>query len=233
MTTLYDLLGALPKDDAEDLRAAFRKAAKGVHPDLHPGDPDAALKFRELVRASEILGDVEQRHVYDHLLDLAHQEQISAERATAARFHRFSSGVIAAVGVSIMTAGSCLLFMQMSAASLAPADKAEPSVLASIAFEPPPDTVPPLMKAEHSGLPPEIVDPTAILLKANAKANMGEIAATKQTERPDRAKPVSTSGAPRPGPASVSGPVTPPLPRPRPVTQDPSWGESVASMRPR
>ena len=39
MKTLYDLLGALPKDDAEELRTAFRKAAKGAHPDLHPAIP--------------------------------------------------------------------------------------------------------------------------------------------------------------------------------------------------
>ena len=32
MKTLYDLLGALPKDDAEELRTAFRKAAKGCIP---------------------------------------------------------------------------------------------------------------------------------------------------------------------------------------------------------
>jgi hypothetical protein len=56
----FDLLGALPKDDAEGL-TAFRQAVKGAHPDIHPGDPDAALKFREIVRANEILGDVEQR----------------------------------------------------------------------------------------------------------------------------------------------------------------------------
>ena len=32
MKTLYDLLGALPSDDAEGLRTAFRKAVKGAHP---------------------------------------------------------------------------------------------------------------------------------------------------------------------------------------------------------
>ena len=57
MDTLYDLLGALPRDDAEGLRAAFRRAVKGAHPDLRPGDPDAALKFRQIVRANEILID--------------------------------------------------------------------------------------------------------------------------------------------------------------------------------
>ncbi len=51
MNTLYDLLGALPHDDAEGLRTAFRQAVKGAHPDIKPGDPDAALKFRQIVRA--------------------------------------------------------------------------------------------------------------------------------------------------------------------------------------
>ena len=42
MGTLYDLLGALPSDDAEELRTAFRKAAKATHPDTNPDNPDAA-----------------------------------------------------------------------------------------------------------------------------------------------------------------------------------------------
>ena len=171
MKTLYDLLGALPKDDAEELRTAFRKAAKGAHPDLHPGDPDAALKFREIVRASEILGDTEQRAAYDHLLELAHLEQVSASKhATAARFHRFASGVMAVAGVSIMTAGSYLLFMQMSVASLAPADSIIAAVLASVSAEP--STTGKSLSAvneELSGIPREDVEPSAILPPANAK----------------------------------------------------------------
>ena len=46
MKTLYDLLGALPDDDAEDLRVAFRRAVKANHPDLNPGDPEASQAFR-------------------------------------------------------------------------------------------------------------------------------------------------------------------------------------------
>ena len=89
MQTLYDVLGALPSDDAEALRAAFRKAVKGAHPDIHPDDPDAALKFRQIVRANEILIDDEQRAAYDDLLELARLEQKSAsEHAIAARIHR-------------------------------------------------------------------------------------------------------------------------------------------------
>jgi curved DNA-binding protein CbpA len=123
MNTLYDLLGALPHDNAEALRAAFRRAVKGAHPDVRPDDPEAALKFREIVRANDILGDDEQRAAYDHLLELARLEQLSeARHAIAARVHKLASGVIAMAGASVVTVGGYLLFMHMSAASVAPAN---------------------------------------------------------------------------------------------------------------
>jgi tetratricopeptide (TPR) repeat protein len=133
MDTLYDLLGALPHDDAEGLRTAFRKAVKGAHPDLRPDDPDAALRFREIVRANEILGDPEQRSAYDHLLGLAHMEQDQAFKQQAAftRIYKLASGVMAFAGVSIMTVGGYLLFMHMSAASVAPSDDIDTAVDAS------------------------------------------------------------------------------------------------------
>jgi DnaJ domain len=118
MDTLYDLLGALPRDDADDLRVAFRRAVKGAHPDLRPDDPDAALKFRQIVRANEILGDAEQRAAYDHLLRLAHGEQQSASAHPIATWiHNLATGVIALAGVSIATVGGYLLFMHLSTAS--------------------------------------------------------------------------------------------------------------------
>ncbi len=121
-----DLLGALPKDDAEGLRTAFRQAVKGAHPDLHPDDPDAALKFREIVRANEILGDVEQRAAYDHLLDLARLErELASKRAAAVRIHKFASGTMALAGASVVAVGGYLLFMHMSVASITPANQVE------------------------------------------------------------------------------------------------------------
>jgi tetratricopeptide (TPR) repeat protein len=98
MHTLYDLLGALPRDDAEELRAAFRRAVKGAHPDLNPGDPDAGEKFREILRANEILGDEEQRAAYDHLLDLAQQEQ--NRQATAKTMYNVATAALALVIVA-------------------------------------------------------------------------------------------------------------------------------------
>jgi curved DNA-binding protein CbpA len=123
MKTLYDLLGALPDDDAEGLRTAFRRAVKGAHPDIRPGDPDAALRFRQIVRANEILTDAEQRAAYDHLLELARLEpEWGSENTIAARIHKLASGVIAMAGGSVVTVGGYLLFLHMSAASVAQAN---------------------------------------------------------------------------------------------------------------
>src|SRR5208282_2065543 len=106
MKTLYDLLEALPHDEAEGLRAAFRRAVKGAHPDIRHGDPDAALRFREIVRANEILGDPEQRQAYDYLLELAHLEQEpESGHALAIRIHKFASGVIALSGAAVVMVG--------------------------------------------------------------------------------------------------------------------------------
>jgi curved DNA-binding protein CbpA len=116
MKTLYDLLGALPGDDAEALRTAFRKAVKGAHPDLNPGDPDAALKFRQIVRAHDILSDDEERAVYDHLLDLAEAEQAeAASRAAAVTMRKISFAAMTLAGVLVAIAGGYLLFLQIPA----------------------------------------------------------------------------------------------------------------------
>jgi curved DNA-binding protein CbpA len=186
MNTLYDLLGALPHDDAEGLRRAFRTAVKGAHPDLRPDDPDAALKFREIVRANEILGDAEQRATYDHLLGLAHQEQVSiSKQAVFVRVHRFASGVMAFAGISIATAGGYLLFMHMSAASVAPLDDTDISTGASpqIAAVSPAvlpgefdNSVSPT-KPENPGIPAEATAPPTATPKVSAStlppANIG------------------------------------------------------------
>ena len=56
-------------------RAAFRKAVKANHPDNNPGDSDAPLRFRRVVRANAILSDERQRAHYDRLLAVALQQQ--------------------------------------------------------------------------------------------------------------------------------------------------------------
>jgi curved DNA-binding protein CbpA len=188
MKTLYDMLGALPSDDAEGLRTAFRKAVKGAHPDIHPGDPDAALKFRQIVRANEILGDAEQRTAYDHLLELARLEHKSAsEQAIAARTHKLTSGVIALAGVSVVTVGGYLLFMHMSAALVAPANKVDVTVresteIARVSPAEAPDTTNESaspVKHESASVPGEAIVPSTAMTQPNAEsvpaANVGPV----------------------------------------------------------
>jgi len=126
MGTLYDLLGALPSDDAEDLRTAFRKAAKATHPDINPDNPDAALRFRELVRAYDILNDAEQRATYDQLLAIALQPPPAASNAvrTYEVIGKVASNTMAATVISAVLVGGYVLFGMFSkppgAAEIAP-----------------------------------------------------------------------------------------------------------------
>src|SRR4029077_12854042 len=73
MKTLYDLLGVRPDADAESLKKGFREAVKLHHPDRHPGDPDAAFRFRRIVAANHILRDAALRAAYDRRLALERQ----------------------------------------------------------------------------------------------------------------------------------------------------------------
>ncbi len=74
MRSLYDVLGARVNDDAQAIKKAFRTAVKAYHPDLHPGDPDAVLRFRRIVTANAILRDEKQRAAYDQMLGLGRQQ---------------------------------------------------------------------------------------------------------------------------------------------------------------
>ena len=110
MGTLYDLLGALPGDDAEGLRVAFRKAAKATHPDMNADDPEAPRRFRELMRAYDILTDADQRTTYDELLLIALQPPAVAKSTHVyERVRKYASNTMAATIVSgVLVAGYTL-----------------------------------------------------------------------------------------------------------------------------
>lgn len=61
----YDVLGVDKSVSDDDLKKAYRKAAKKYHPDLHPGDAEAEKKFKEVNEAYEVLSDKEKRARYD------------------------------------------------------------------------------------------------------------------------------------------------------------------------
>ena len=100
MQTLYDLLGALPDDDADSLRAAFRNAVKANHPDNNPDDPDAPQRLRRIVRARAILSDERQRAEYDTLLAKARRQQALNSKARYPVPDPISTMVIAFVSIA-------------------------------------------------------------------------------------------------------------------------------------
>src|SRR5579863_9500027 len=61
----YDILGVQKSDSANAIRAAYRKLAKKHHPDLNPGKPEAAERFKEISVAYELLSDADKRARYD------------------------------------------------------------------------------------------------------------------------------------------------------------------------
>jgi len=61
----YDVLGVSKSASAADIKSAFRKLAKKLHPDANKHDPKAASRFAEINAAYEILGEVEKRKAFD------------------------------------------------------------------------------------------------------------------------------------------------------------------------
>ena len=61
----YEVLGVDRGASDDEIKKAYRKAAKKYHPDLHPGDKEAEMHFKEVGEAYEVLSDSNKRARYD------------------------------------------------------------------------------------------------------------------------------------------------------------------------
>jgi molecular chaperone DnaJ len=61
----YEVLGVARDADETQIKKAFRKLARELHPDVNAHDPDAEEKFKEAAEAYEILSDADRRATYD------------------------------------------------------------------------------------------------------------------------------------------------------------------------
>ncbi len=63
----YKILGTDRNATDKDIKKAYRKLARQLHPDINPGDPKAEERFKELNEAYEVLSDPAKRKKYDLL----------------------------------------------------------------------------------------------------------------------------------------------------------------------
>ena len=61
----YATLGVPRTATEKEIRTAYRKLAKRHHPDVNPGKPEAAEKFKEISVAYDLLGDKDKRARFD------------------------------------------------------------------------------------------------------------------------------------------------------------------------
>ena len=89
----YAVLGVTPSASAPEIHHAYRVLARRFHPDTNAQDSRAAVRFSQVSRAYEVLGDVDRRRAYD-------LRQAAAKGPRAARVAPGPTGNTAARGVA-------------------------------------------------------------------------------------------------------------------------------------
>ena len=67
----YSVLGVSKSASAEEIKKAYRKLAKKLHPDMNPGDKKAEERFKEVSGAFEVVGDPKKRALFDEFGEIS------------------------------------------------------------------------------------------------------------------------------------------------------------------
>lgn len=94
----YEILGINKNATDDDIKKAYRKLARKLHPDLNPNDKESHKKFQQINEANEVLSDPVKRKKYDqygenwqHGEEFAKARQQQSRSANTGRQH-FSGG---------------------------------------------------------------------------------------------------------------------------------------------
>jgi curved DNA-binding protein CbpA len=72
MRNYYETLKVDPKASSAEIKSAYRRLARKLHPDVNHGSEETALKFAEIAEAYEVLGNRLTRLKYDKKLAVSH-----------------------------------------------------------------------------------------------------------------------------------------------------------------
>ena len=77
----YGVLGVSRDADADEIKKAYRRLARELHPDVNP-DPETQERFKEITQAYEVLSDPDKRQMYDLGADPFAQAGSAAQAAS-------------------------------------------------------------------------------------------------------------------------------------------------------
>lgn len=87
--THYDTLGVQPTATQSEIRLAYLKACKKMHPDLNPNDPKSHEKFVLISTAYDILSDKSKRSRYDDMIKNPSQRKTPMHGRDTTRPHPY------------------------------------------------------------------------------------------------------------------------------------------------
>lgn len=77
----YEILGVSRTASQEDIKRAYREATLIWHPDKNPDNPEAEERYKAINEAYGLLGDPQQRQLYDLQIELPDGKTIDAGEA--------------------------------------------------------------------------------------------------------------------------------------------------------
>lgn len=85
MEDFYKVLGVTRTVTEDELKSAYRKLAKRYHPDMHPGDKECEVRFRQINEAYDTLSNPTKRSKYDREYKSSNKSKPESGRSAGAR----------------------------------------------------------------------------------------------------------------------------------------------------